>query len=87
LDGGEEVAEEAVVVEEEAILEKEDPLEGSKVIGEAFEREEEEAATSSTASVVERRTGELVKGVFSAEEEGSGVPEVTMVEKGKISKK
>jgi hypothetical protein len=37
--------------------------------------------------VVERRTGELVKGVFSAEEEGSGVPEVTMVEKGKISKK
>jgi hypothetical protein len=74
-------------VEEEAVLVKEDPLEGSKVTGEAFELEEEEgtatlsSATLSSASVAERRTGDSVKGVFSAKEEGSGVPEVTMVEK------
>jgi hypothetical protein len=63
-------------VEEEAILAKEDPAEGSKVTGEVFELNEEETAASSIAPGAERRTGELDKGVFSAEREGSGVPEL-----------
>jgi hypothetical protein len=65
----------------ETVLAKEDPTEGSRVTGEAFELDEEGTATSSIAPGAERRTGELDKGVFSIEREGSGVPEVTIVEK------